>query len=132
MIDQFQSIDPVNMESFNARISQANAAIDTRCRTALGDYTGDGTYGAEHKTTVSVEFVPKVLFVTCDERVEAGFAVVKNTARAKTVLNFDNAIVTIEWDDTSVRWYYTGTASANGGLYQLNENGYHYHYAVIG
>lgn len=100
------------------------------CRVAWGSYTGTGTYGKDHPTTLSCDFTPVMLAVynRDSNNITPVFAFREMTEFG---YNSSGGINAITWGERGVSWYVTSgnTMSVN---YQMNVSGKTYHYLIIG
>ena len=100
------------------------------CRVAWGSYTGTGTYGKDHPTTLSCDFTPVMLAVynRDSNNITPVFAFREMTEFGYSSSGGINAIT---WGERGVSWYVTSgnTMSTN---YQMNASGKAYHYLIIG
>ena len=100
------------------------------CRVAWGSYTGTGTYGKDHPTTLSCDFTPVMLAVynRDSNNITPVFAFREMTEFSYSSSGGINAIT---WGERGVSWYVTSgnTMSTN---YQMNASGKAYHYLIIG
>ena len=102
---------------------------------ATGSYTGTGTYGADNPCSLTFNFSPTLVVVSCWRAVSAtttrsvvgiflrddhGMRITQNT-------NYASRILYAAWAETSISWY-----SWDGDDDQLNYDGITYHYLAIG
>lgn len=88
-----------------------------------GSYTGDGTYGAGNPRTISVNFQPRMFFITAGS---AEAKAIRPQTSTLVRLGTSQNTLTLTWGDRNVSFY--GTTAAN----QLNTNGTVYNYAIFG
>ena len=102
---------------------------------ATGSYTGTGTYGADNPCSLTFNFVPTLVIVSCWRvvsgtttrsvvgiflRDDYGMRITQNS-------NYASRILYAAWAETSLSWY-----SVDGDDDQLNYEGTSYHYLAIG
>lgn len=96
------------------------------CRIACGTYTGTGSYGSVHRCSIAPGFRPLAVFLATNQYTSSAPAVfIRGMSRQAGVQTGYN--VSLSWSDTTVSWYDTGSALAQG-----NTEGYQYYYVVIG
>lgn len=104
-------------------------------RIATGSYTGTGTYGADNPCSLTFNFSPTLVIVSCWRaassmtnrsvvgifvRDDHGMRITQNT-------NYASRILYAAWAETSLSWY-----SVDGEDDQLNYDGTTYHYIALG
>lgn len=66
-VEKFVGNDNFNMAEFNNMIDQINSGVndvaDSIPKIALGSYIGTGLYGEDNPTSLTFDFVPKILWV---------------------------------------------------------------------
>ena len=102
---------------------------------ATGSYTGTGTYGADNPCSLTFNFSPTLVIVSCWRaassmtnrsvvgifvRDDHGMRITQNT-------NYASRILYAAWAETSLSWY-----SVDGEDDQLNYDGTTYHYIALG
>lgn len=131
-LNQWSLDDPVQMEEFNQdnrKVDQAlNWLMNNRTRLATGSYTGTGEFGAEHPTTLTFDFTPKLLFMY-GNGVSARFFLAHPgiTEYLDPTAGNSFPMLHLTWAENSVSWYNT-----TGADYQLNHPNTNYFYLVIG
>ena len=106
-----------------------NALANAGAKIVVGSYVGTGEYGAEHPTSITFDFTPKLFFLFEDDTAsESG------TKHAAVVLwgwtsqlSYKSGSNQLSYDGNTIRWYSTSSASV-----QINNLGSTYHYAAIG
>ena len=129
----------------NAALNLLAQAVGNSAKVAFGTYTGTGTYGSSNPTSLTFDFEPKFLWVTCGDALTGNYLgnssqqvqpksqmmVLRNISTA--TLNVMNAgttaTINITWNGNTVSWY-----STYSDVYQLNKgSGYNtYTYFAIG
>lgn len=105
---------------------------------AFGSYIGTGTYGSGNKTTLTFDFIPKIVFIIA--KTGALFHSYQSTLQEWIMLingmtscltkqsssNSGTGTTTVSWSDKTVSWYGTWAGA------QLNTSGKEYIYVAIG
>lgn len=154
-LPQWVKADQIKMDDFNGAFGKIDTALKANadaaagaasaervtaleqkwergkvCRVAWGSYTGTGTYGKDHPTTLSCDFTPVMLAVynRDSNNITPVFAFREMTEFGYSSSGGINAIT---WGERGVSWYVTSgnTMSTN---YQMNASGKAYHYLIIG
>ena len=111
-----------------------NIAAGTKV--ATGSYTGTGKYGKSNPSTITVSFVPKIVFIyreTSYSSVDAGLiGLFINPSPAGWILspantNYPALNTKSTWSGNSLSWYSTTNEKR-----QMNESGIIHHYVAIG
>lgn len=154
-LPQWVKADQIKMDDFNGAFGKIDTALKANadaaasaasaervtaleqkwergkvCRVAWGSYTGTGTYGKDHPTTLSCDFTPVMLAVynRDSNNITPVFAF-----RDMTEFGFNSSggVNTVTWGERGVSWYVNSgnTMSTN---YQFNTAGATYHYLIIG
>ena len=156
-LPQWVAEDPIKMEAFNNAFSTldeelkkaADAAAGAAsaesvtaiaqdvgsggrvCRITIGSYTGNGKTGEANKRTISVDFTPVLVAVTCEKDISGSYDYVPillirgcNLAVGNGITNGSN--VTVSWGTKSVTWY------AGHDMTMMNFKDWTYQYVVIG
>lgn len=147
-LPRWEKSDFIKMDDFNDAFGKldaalkANAAVVTAlaqdvgaggrvCRITTGSYTGNGKTGEANKLTVSVDFTPVLVAVTCEKDISGSYDYVPillirgcNLAVGNGITNGSNA--TVSWGTKSVSWY------AGHDMTALNYKDWTYQYVVIG
>ena len=95
-------------------------------KVAMGTYPGDGTLGASHPTTLTLEFQPKFLLVWGDSNY------VMLGARGEQLRLNSGSTCTLQvttWEGGTVAWY---NAYTSGSEWQMNRANVTYRYLAIG
>lgn len=106
------------------------AISNKMARVESGSYTGNGTYGSDHKNSITFSFIPKIVLIT-RANTGSGYPMLTPYMWGEDFFwtgNFSshqNATVTI--NDNTMYWYTGGNSS-----YQLNQNGNVYNFVAIG
>ena len=140
--DMTRKLDAALKANADAAAGAASAAVVTAlaqdvgaggrvCRITTGSYTGNGKTGEANKLTVSVDFTPVLVAVTCEKDISGSYDYVPillirgcNLAVGNGITNGSNA--TVSWGTKSVTWY------AGHDMTMLNFKDWTYHYVVIG
>lgn len=156
-LPKWEKNDFIKMDDFNDAFSKLDAALKTNadaaagaasaesvtaiaqalgsggrvCRITTGSYTGNGKTGETNKRTISVDFTPVLVAVTCEKDISGSYDYVPillirgcNLAVGNGITNGSNA--TVSWGTKSVTWY------AGHDMTMLNFKDWTYHYVVIG
>ena len=131
-LNQWSLDDPVQMEDFNADNRKVEQALtwlmNNRVRLVTGTYTGTGEYGAQHPTTLTFDFTPKLIFMFGNSgRARFTLADTSITSYLDPTAGNDNPLLHFTWAANSVSWYNTASAGA-----QYNTEGAVYHYFILG
>ena len=121
--------DYVTQEELNTTLASGYS------KTAVGTYTGNGSFGASSPVTLSFPFTPQFLFV-CPvtnpflSQFNMFFAIYGQT-KAWVMYNMGNATghyeVQLSWNQNTVSWYNLTEAGR-----QLNVSGVTYQYFIVG
>ena len=93
------------------------------CRIAAGTYQGTGTYGEQHKNTLSFDFVPAMVQVYTADSAYSFLTLLRGCGQGRYM---DNSC-SVTWGDRQVSWHSTSNAGN-----QLNYSGTTYHYVAFG
>ena len=145
-LPQWVRDDQIRMDDFNAAFAAVDAALKSGadsiaailqsklCRIAYGSYTGTGTGGSAHPSTLSCDFYPVLMIVTTIDQYS-------NIYRAITVRGNDrfeggagNRLNLITWNDRGVSWRSMAETDAyyNACDVQFNTSGVTYRYLLLG
>mgnify|MGYP004622760533 CR=1 FL=1 len=92
---------------------------------ATGSYTGTGTYGSSNPNSLTFEFEPKIVIITCASSGPIICFLCSQT-QENYVYNGGNLKATASWNGMTVNWYGTSQAA------QSNVSGYTYNFIAIG
>ena len=115
-------------------VAAALSALNARAKIAVGTYVGTGTYGSANPNSLTLNFDPKLLFVTGG----VGFAMlcVFGGAYTNAVFNASTVIYrnTVSWDGNTVSWYQSAdiTPATKIADAQKNTSAVTYNYVSIG
>ena len=101
-----------------------NALANAGVRIATGSYVGDGTYGKNNQTSVTLPFTPK-LFMVCDGNTRYDVGLWFPGVRYMHGMNSEN--IDVSQSGNTVSWYSTQNAT-----YQYNANNCTFHWLAIG
>ena len=101
------------------------------CRITTGSYTGNGKTGEANKHTISVDFTPVLVAVTCEKDISGSYNYVPILLIRGCGIAIGNGIVngngpTVSWANKSVTWY------AGHDMTMMNFKDWTYQYVVIG
>lgn len=145
-LNQWIKTDGVCMADFNAdnvKVEAAIAAVTAaRVQFYTGTYTGDGTCGSEHPTSVTLPFAPKLLIVyqADADYPPSIFAAGMTKGNAHSEMTRGGG-VDLTFAGNSVSWYHNGHYydESNNMMsvnvredFQLNSKGVTYNYMAIG
>ncbi len=147
-LNQWVATDPVSRQDFNAdnlavdtALAALSTAVDTRARIVAGTYTGTGEYGSDSPSSLTFDFVPKLLLIvdgkgsyTYMTLIIPGtysYGMSTTGSSASTVVNVLNTASThrmrTSLSGKTVSWYSAVSAAA-----QLNIADAVYRYVAIG
>ena len=131
-LNQWSLDDPVQMEDFNEDNRKTEQALtwlmNNRVRLVTGTIIGTGEYGAQHPTTLTFDFTPKLIFMFGNSGA-SNFTLADPsiiTYRDPSASNSD-PVLHFAWTQNSVSWYNTNSADN-----QYNAKGTQYSYLVLG
>lgn len=104
-------------------------AAGKNARIAWGTYTGTGTYGPDHPTSLTFDFTPVALFLGAQgESDNPGWPSVylKGCPTSNPQVQYSGQN-TVTWQTHGITWYFEESP-----IYQNNGNGYQYYYVVLG
>ena len=117
----------------SADVANTNLA-NAKAKIATGTYTGTGTYGYDGKNTLTFDFVPEFIAISCElaagAYIQAAFFVPRVGGFSGNGNVGDQASVAVlisELSGTTASWY-----SRKSSGYQCNAENYVYHYIAIG
>ena len=139
-LNQWELSDSVVMADFNADNQKVDEALHSILlsipRIHTGTYTGTGTYGADNPNTLTFDFTPKLILISCILEGGEGangsdhYTMMAVQGTPKTYITYWNgsssAAVNLLWGDTSLSWY--GSSAQKQGNW---ENAV-YRYIAIG
>ena len=123
---QWEKTDPVLMEDFN----KAMETMEGMPKMVLGQYLGNGKYGAAAPTLLTFPFPPKFLAVF---PVGGGSQLLclRGAAGSNTAANGHlYGDIILNWNENTVSWHTTNSGSDAG--YQLNRDNVQYFYLALG
>ena len=140
--DAFADIDKALKANADAVATKAEAETVTAiaqdvgsggkvCRITTGSYTGNGKTGEANKRTISVDFTPVLVAVTCEKDISGSYNYVPILLIRGCSIAIGNGIVngngpTVSWANKSVTWY------AGHDMTMMNFKDWTYQYVVIG
>ena len=145
-LPQWVRDDQIRMDDFNAAFAAVDAALKSGadsiaailqsklCRIACGSYTGTGTGGSAHPSTLSCGFYPVLLIITTMDQYNNINRVVAMRGISQFTSGVGNRHNNITWNDRGVSWY---PSMADDTYYnacdvQLNTAGTVYQYLLLG
>lgn len=99
--------------------------LGDKARVQVVSYVGTGTYESDHPNSLTFNFVPKVVMITCggDTNIfHAFYGMIQVVTDLST-----GYYVTVKWSKKTLSWY-----SNDGPSYQMNDSGYKYYAIAIG
>jgi len=124
-LNQWELTDDVRMEDFNADNAKIDAALAGAPHVAVGHYAGDGTFGKESPTVLTVDFPAKFVMIWADDI--GNLLVATRGGIGKMFVGNSSSIVTTAWEGNSL--YITHTTNVQA---QMNQSGTDYYYFAIG
>ena len=140
--DLTHKLDTALKANADAAAGAASAAVVTAlaqdvgsggrvCRITTGSYTGNGKTGEANKRTISVDFIPVLVAVTCEKDISGSYNYVPILLIRGCGIAIGNGIVngngpTVSWANKSVTWY------AGHDMTMMNFKDWTYQYVVIG
>ena len=118
------------MKNWGGAISQVNSEIqgvkDSGVKIETGSYVGTGTGGVNHKSTLTFNITPQLVFIAGDRW---GFAMQNsNNMQIQYGSSGNDCIASWHNGGEKLQWY----ANDDRGFQQLNASGIEYHYVAIG
>ena len=99
--------------------------LGDKARVQVVSYVGTGTYGSDHPSSLTFDFVPKVVMIRCDGDTNIFDAIY---GMRNVVTNFSTGYyVTVKWSKKTLSWY-----SVNDSWTQMNYAGDKYYAIAIG
>lgn len=118
------------LESGSVPDDALNVLAQSMHRIFVGSYPGNGDFGADKPTTITVGFQPKIVFLIgkdLEQTIFSPFIFGSDVANCEFGGSNTNHTISLTWGDKSVSFYNTEYASAQG-----NSDGVTYHYVAIG
>lgn len=124
-LPQWEATDRVT----RADINGAFAALDGATRIATGSYVGDGTYGAEHRSSITFPFVPKLVFLGGPTSFSTSYFTIYLPQQGNGVSGYSAtyALPNAALSGSTLSWYAT-----NSETIQYNKSGFTYNWIAIG
>ena len=134
-LSKWAESDRIMMEDFNMDHDKIDAALANggNCKIAMGSYVGTGKYGADNPNTLTFDFKPQIVFLdtgtstwtTSGARcVPLHFILYRHSNKLPTSgFTGDNTVI---WGDTSVSWYFPGSASDSPAAQHNSARTYYY------
>ena len=141
-LNQWSGTDYVRRTDFNAdnlKIDTVLAALNTavegtgNCRIATGSYAGTGTGGADHPTSLTFPFEPKLLIVLEESCVfgSGNNLMLRGQTRYSCTNNSSgDANGYCQWDGNTVTWH--SEHSNDPAKWQMNARNVNYCYLALG
>lgn len=99
--------------------------LGDKARVQVVSYVGTGTYESDHPNSLTFNFVPKVVMITCGGDTNI-FHAIYGMIEVVTDLS-TGYYVTVKWSKKTLSWY-----SNDGPSYQMNDSGDKYYAVAIG
>ena len=103
-----------------------------RPKIAIGSYVGTGTYGENARNSLTFNFEPKIVLISCASENRIGLLDVvvcmRGAGFAYTHRNNTNYYIRLVWSGNTLSWYDGGSSA----IYQLNESNVAYNYVALG
>ena len=142
-LNQWEAVDPVRREDFNADNAAIDAALGmlfanvgsggSNCRVEWGSYTGTGTFGDAKPTALTFAFKP-LLLVICSSNFEADAHGPTLLIRGQTVgipvcgtSGSTEGVMQLLWENDGIFWF-----AMKSSAHQNNQANAVYHYVVLG
>ena len=114
-----------------SELSPAEGSVRQAYRKGRGAGSGNGKTGEANKRTISVDFTPVLVAVTCEKDVSGSYNYVPILLIRGCGIAIGNGIVngngpTVSWGNKSVTWY------AGHDMTMMNFKDWTYQYVVIG
>ena len=122
--------NPTILDAVSKVQTNLNWAFNVLSTAVVGTYTGDGTYGTANKTSLTFNFIPKLVIVHGYHET----AIFIHGNPSSNLISFSDAsniILGVSWNDNDkkVEWY-TDMTTGVPDRYQLNiENMSYYYFA---
>lgn len=126
-------------EKFSAAISAAiDGALDVGIKVEVGSYVGTGTYGSSNPTSLTFDFVPKLIILECNSNIKDipySVILIRDNPFVRNVIQTNSGALStstlrITWGENMVSWF-----SEFNAEYQMNSSQYGglpYFYVAIG
>lgn len=135
-LNLYEGSDYIHHDNFNADNQRIEAALDALPKLQIGSYTGSGTYGADHPTTLTFPFAPKVVILESYGRNYAPAFLWPGADQVTVCLHIADDSNFIVNRSNTVRWSEDGKTVSfynfDGADWQLNSNRSTYGYIAIG
>lgn len=137
-LSQWARTDGICMDDFNNDNALIDAALAAGTKVETGSYTGTGTCGDGNPSSLTFDFVPKLVLIIGNAW--CGFITQDyNKGLFIGIMQYlPNARATVTWSDSTLTWYAISYSSYNGYYAnlspeaQLNFSATTYHYIAIG
>ena len=127
---QWEADDKVLRSDFNADNQKIDAALASVPKLIFGTYTGNGQYGEDAPTSLTLPFTPKLLLIS-NRQIMVNRKGVVGWFYGYTTGACDNDVnteyVELTWNGNIVSWFSDVSAD-----HQLNRANTVYHYCAIG
>ena len=120
-----EKTDRIQMKDFNDMTATLDAALGTIPKLAVGTYTGDGTYGSEHKNSITFAFAPTMVLIFCPESQNSNALCFSNRNGTAYPFTGNNGIF-VQWNGNTISWWHSGDAYR-----QFNQANYRYLYLAV-
>lgn len=120
-LPQWEESDRIMMDDFNDAMAAIDAAMP---RIVTGSYTGDGTYGSEHPTTLTFDFKPRMVLLFNPGGQNYHGICIPGESGSPYMLN-DNTSISVRWSENTVSLW-SGSSDR-----QFNATNYKYYYVAI-
>lgn len=134
-----------NIDNIVTQVGELQASLASviaqNTKIATGQYAGAGTFGENNKNSLTFPFIPKIVYISAAENVNAAFhsvmPIIQGCATARIQFRVDESsdrcysdCIYLSWNDNTLSWH--STNSTYKAAMQLNENGVTYKWVAIG
>lgn len=115
--------NPTILDAVSKVQTNLNWVADNYSVCGLGSYVGTGTYGVDHKNSLTFSFVPKFIIINGG----ANYVIFINGSQTGYIIGGSGGLIYLTWDNTNktLSWY---GQNANE---QMNLSNSTYTYAVV-
>lgn len=115
--------NPTILDAVSKVQTNLNWVADNYSVCGLGSYVGTGTYGVDHKNSLTFSFVPKFIIITNG----TNYVIFINGSQTGYIIGGSGGSIYLTWDNTNktVSWY------SQDATNQMNFSNATYTYAVV-